>query len=217
MGKQSGYMPLSRVFIKLSFCMLSGLAAAATPKISDILESLTSVHSIGEVAISPDGNQVVYGTVLTGKRAGADVDVSALWIAKSSDGSGGIRLTACPGSVCDEHGAAWSPDGRQIAFVTTDEKDQPQIAVASATGRDVKIITAAHGPLDTPRWSPDGNRIAFLYSAGAPKSPGPLNPLAARCRRTHLHRLRAASWRPSPHGAVRYRSDRPGGSQHLRV
>ena len=177
MGKQSGYMPLSRVFIKLSFCMLSGLAAAATPKISDILESLTSVHSIGEVAISPEGNQVVYGTVLTGKRAGADVDVSALWIAKSSDGSGGIRLTACPGSVCDEHGAAWSPDGRQIAFVTTDEKDQPQIAVASATGRDVKIITAAHGPLDTPRWSPDGNHIAFLYSQGAPKTPGPLNPL----------------------------------------
>ena len=27
-------------------------------------------------------------------------------------------------------------------------------------------------------FSPDGRQIAFLYSAGAPKTPGPLNPLA---------------------------------------
>src|SRR5271169_6781980 len=145
MGKKSSHVRVSVVFIGLGFCMLSGLAPAATPEISGILESLTSVHPVGEVAISPDGNQVVYGNVLTGKRAGADVDVSALWIAKSSDGSGAIRLTACPGSVCDEHGAAWSPNGTQIAFVTTDEKDQTQIAVASASGGAVKIITTAHG------------------------------------------------------------------------
>ena len=79
--------------------------------------------------------------------------------------------------MCDEHGAAWSPDGTQIAFVTTDDKDQPQVAVASVTARNVKIVTTAHGPLDTPRWSPEGDRIAFLYSEGAPKTPGPLNPL----------------------------------------
>jgi dipeptidyl aminopeptidase/acylaminoacyl peptidase len=157
--------------------MLSGFAAAAMHDISGILVSLTSVHPVGEVAISPDGKHVIYGNVLTGKRSGADVDVSALWIVNTIDGSDAIRLTGCPGSMCDEHGAAWSPDGTQIAFVTTDEKDQPQIAVATATGRDVKIITTAHGPLDTPRWSPDGSRIAFLYSQGAPKTPGPLNPL----------------------------------------
>jgi len=166
-----------RVLIELCCCMLSGFAAAAMPDISGILDSLTSVHPVGEVAISRDGRHVIYGNVLTGKRGGADVDVSALWIVNSIDGSGAIRLTGCPGSVCDEHDAAWSPDGTQIAFVTTDEKDQPQIAVASATGRDIKIITTAHGPLDTPRWSPDGSRIAFLYSEGAPKTPGPLNPL----------------------------------------
>src|SRR2546425_875929 len=87
------------------------------------------------------------------------------------------RLTACPGRVCDEHGAAWSADGTQVAFVTTDDKDQPQIAVGAADSRQIKTITSAHGPLDTPRWSPDGRRIAFLYSEGAPKTPGPLNPL----------------------------------------
>jgi dipeptidyl aminopeptidase/acylaminoacyl peptidase len=135
------------------------------------------VHPFSEVALSPDGKHLIYGSVSTGKRAGVDVDVSALWLVDARDGSGAVRLTGCPGTLCDEHAAAWSADGQHIAFVTTDAQDQPQIAVADATGHAVKILTQAHGPADTPRWSPDGARIAFLYSAGAPKLPGPLNPL----------------------------------------
>jgi dipeptidyl aminopeptidase/acylaminoacyl peptidase len=143
-----------------------------------VLDALGSVHRFSEVAISPDGRSVVYGSVLTGKRRGAEIDESVLWIANANDGSGEARLTACPGSACDEHGAAWSPDGTHVAFVTTDTKEQTQIAVADIAGHGVKTITRAHGPLDTPRWSPDGKRIAFLYSEGAPRTPGPLNPLA---------------------------------------
>ncbi|TLY76146.1 MAG: S9 family peptidase [Gammaproteobacteria bacterium] len=158
--------------------MLAKPAAAQGAPVTAVLDTLSSVHPFGEVAISPDARRVVYGSVVTGKRAGAEVDVSALWIAQASDGSGAARLTACPGSVCDEHSAAWSPDGTQVAFVTTDAKEQTQIAIATASDRNVKIITRAHGPLDTPRWSSDGSRIAFLYSEGAPKTPGPLNPLA---------------------------------------
>jgi dipeptidyl aminopeptidase/acylaminoacyl peptidase len=104
------------------------------------------------------------------------VDASALWIANADDGSHVVRLTACPATVCDEHSAAWSPDGSKIVFVTTDRKEQPQIAVADASS--VVTITHAHGPVDTPRWSPDGRYIAFLYAEGAPKTPGPLNPMA---------------------------------------
>jgi len=166
------------VVTALLWCMLAKPAAAQPPFITTVLDALGSVHFFSEVAISPDGRRVVYGSVLTGKRRGAEIDVSALWIVNADDGSGAARLTACPGSVCDEHGAAWSPDGTQLAFVTTDAKEQTQIAVADAAGRGVKTITRAHGPLDTPRWSPDGKRIAFLYSEGAPKTPGPLNPLA---------------------------------------
>lgn len=42
----------------------------------------------------------------------------------------------------------------------------------------MRVLTHATGPLDVPRWSPDGRQIAFLYAAGAPRTPGPLNPLA---------------------------------------
>lgn len=162
--------------ISLLWCSLA--MAGSAPDISSILDALNSVHPFSEVALSPDGKHLVYGNVVTGKRGGAEVDVSALWIVNAHDGSGAVRLTACPGSICDEHGAAWSSDGTQIVFITTDGKEQPQVAAADASGSKVVTITNAQGPLDTPRWSSDGKRIAFLYSKGAPKMPGPLNPLA---------------------------------------
>jgi dipeptidyl aminopeptidase/acylaminoacyl peptidase len=160
-------------------CWLLSLPAAAdSPTIATALDALSSVHAFSEVALSPDGKHAVYGSVVAGTRGGATVDVSALALANASDGSGAVHLTACPQSVCDEHSAAWSPDGARIAFITTDANDQPQIALAAADGSGARIITNAHGPLQTPRWSPDGTRIAFLYSAGAPQTPGPTHPLA---------------------------------------
>jgi len=153
-------------------------AAAPSPGISQALDALNSVHAINEVALSPDGKRLVYGRLVHGRRGGADVDISALYLVNAADGSGERRLTACPGAVCDEHGAAWSADGTRIVFVTTDAQEQPQIALASAAADSVHVLTRAHGPLDTPRFSPDGRRIAFLYAEGAPRTPGPLNPLA---------------------------------------
>jgi dipeptidyl aminopeptidase/acylaminoacyl peptidase len=162
--------------------LLSGasplVAAQGQTSVAAALQALESVHALSEVAISPDGRRLVYGTAVAGTRGGTTVDLSALFLADAQDGSHVQRLTACPGTVCDEHSVAWSPDGTQVAFVTTDATEQPQLAVAAANATGVHIITNAHGPLDTPRWSPDGKRLAFLYSIGAPKTPGPLNPLA---------------------------------------
>jgi hypothetical protein len=91
----------------------ASLAADISPAANKILDTLAAVHSFSEVALSPDGKRLIYGNVVTGKRGGADVDVSALWIVNAKDGMGMVRLTACPGSVCDEHGA--ERPGRQMA------------------------------------------------------------------------------------------------------
>jgi dipeptidyl aminopeptidase/acylaminoacyl peptidase len=170
-------LPPVAAALALASAAFAAPADSATPSIAAVLDSLRSVHSFGEVAISPDGKRVLYGRQITTPRGDAQVDVAALWIADAKDGSGAVRLTACPKTACDEHSAAWSADGTHIVFVTTDEKEQPQLAVGGADGAGVRVISKAHGPLDTPRWSPDGRRIAFLYSEGAPKMPGPLNPL----------------------------------------
>jgi Tol biopolymer transport system component len=56
-------------------------------------------------------------------------------------------------------------------------RTKAQIVSADAAGGNITTLTQAHGPVATPRFSPDGKRIAFLYSEGAPKQPGPLNPI----------------------------------------
>ncbi|MBV9344217.1 MAG: S9 family peptidase [Gammaproteobacteria bacterium] len=170
--------PRTLAFLLLVLLSTVARAAEIPAGIEAALDALAAVHAPSEVALSPDGSQLVYGRTVTGKRAGADVDISALYLARARDGGGEVRLTACPGTACDEHGAAWSPDGRTLVFVTTDAHEQPQLAVADDRGGNVRVLTHAQGPLDVPRWSPDGRQLAFLYSAGAPRTPGPLNPLA---------------------------------------
>src|SRR5882762_11270525 len=76
----------------LLYGMLANPAAAQPAPVTAVLDALSSVHPFGEVAISPNGKRVVYGNVVTGKRGGAEVEVSALWIAHASDGSGAARL-----------------------------------------------------------------------------------------------------------------------------
>jgi dipeptidyl aminopeptidase/acylaminoacyl peptidase len=162
-------------------CLPCSAAAAESSGVREAINALTAVRVLSEVSVSPDGGRVIYGQLATTRRGGAEVSVSTLWMASAKDGSALSRITACPGAVCDEHSVAWSPDGTHVAFVTTDAKDQPQLALATVSGAGVTkpvILTHAHGPLDTPRFSPDGRQIAFLYSPGAPKTPGPLHPLS---------------------------------------
>jgi dipeptidyl aminopeptidase/acylaminoacyl peptidase len=161
--------------------MAGGATAARAEQalpFEQITAALNGVHQFSQVAISPDGRRIAYV-----ESAG---DRSAIRLLELGRPAAAARaLSACPGRTCDETEVVWAPDGRRVAFVTTDPKGQPGIAVADVPGPGgaagggapaARVLTAAKGPLATPRWSPDGTRIAFLYSPGAPKVPSPLNP-----------------------------------------
>jgi hypothetical protein len=101
---------IMRCLVPIFLCFAPVLVAAdAQTAVSTALQRLKSVHALREVTMSPDGRHVVYGTVTTGKRDSAAVDVIALFIADAHDGSRVQHLTACPGAVCNEHSVAWSP------------------------------------------------------------------------------------------------------------
>jgi len=76
-----------------------------------------------------------------------------------------VPFTSYPG---DEVGAAFSPDGNQIAFIWGGEKnDNVDIYVKSiGTERPLRLTTDP-GVDYEPTWSPDGQTIAFLRDSGS--------------------------------------------------
>lgn len=59
-------------------------------------------------------------------------------------------------------GAAWSPDGKRIAYAQA-QGEGTQIFVANADGSGVQQLTDTAAFINTsPAWSPDGKRIAFV-------------------------------------------------------
>ncbi len=59
----------------------------------------------------------------------------------------------------------WSPDGSQLAFVST-RGSLAYIALYTADDRPLRYIAPSTGRDDGPRWSPDGTRIAFVRRPG---------------------------------------------------
>jgi TolB protein len=81
----------------------------------------------------------------------------------NADGANVVRLTK---HLASDLYPAWSPDGKQIAFVSgrDDEHDRTGIYVMNPDGTNVVSLTLHVRPYKRPSWSPDGKQIAF--SAG---------------------------------------------------
>lgn len=63
----------------------------------------------------------------------------------------------------------WSPDGRQIAYVSFEKKHAQIFSVEVATGRR-RLLTDFSGINGAPAWSPDGRHMAVVLSkSGSPK------------------------------------------------
>lgn len=64
---------------------------------------------------------------------------------------------------------SWSPDGRQIAYVSFEKKKAQIYTVDVETGHR-RLLTAFSGINGAPAWSPDGRELAVVLSkAGSPK------------------------------------------------
>lgn len=114
-----------------------------------------------DATLSPDGQSVVYTILHTDTGEDPAVDRKTIFLQRLSDNytkqlTSGTRL---------DHSPAWSPDGRQIAFVS-DRAEKSQIFVLPVDGGEARQLTKLpNGVGGGPVWSPDGKTIAFTAAA----------------------------------------------------
>jgi dipeptidyl aminopeptidase/acylaminoacyl peptidase len=147
---------------------------AITP-LDAVIDSLYAAHRFAQTAISPDGKKIAWVENLVGKD-GAPGGNTAIYVAERDRSTPPQRITAATGSISRAEGSvAWSPDSKNIAFLSDAVKPgQLQIYVTSAAGGPAKKLTSVKGLLAAPGWSPDGKTIAVLFTENATRAAGPL-------------------------------------------
>jgi len=155
---------------------------------------LYHLRTASQTTLSPDGRSVAY-VVLQADSATKKYR-RELWIART-DGSGAHRLTWLNLSAS---APAFSPDGRQLAFVSAREGKPSQIWILPlADGGEAWPLTSLEQAAGNPAWSPSGDRVAFtvalkpadLDSAAAKRDTGKADPAAIQ----RIDRDRAAALR----------------------
>src|ERR1041385_4453747 len=124
---------------------------------------LSKLHSVGGVALSPDGRHLAY-TVAMRDEPGRPY--GQLWMMDLTTQKS-IRF----GGEKDRGGGpVWSPDGKWIAFFGR-QGDKSGLMIAKPDGSDVTVLASPEGsnsPLPGTgkkvTWAPDGKQIAYISS-----------------------------------------------------
>jgi dipeptidyl aminopeptidase/acylaminoacyl peptidase len=160
-------------------------ATGATPLV-DVIGTNHPLPQVGErVAWSPDGTKIAYVAATPGPEPPMEADpivITRYWYRPASGHGGRFndnrRLHLFVADVATrqvrqltdgatyEHGIDWSPDGRQLLFLSNHEPDPDfffnyDIFTIDVASKAVKRLTETKNNEFGPSWSPDGRTIAY--------------------------------------------------------
>ncbi len=141
-------------FVSLLIILLIPVATIYAQKRAFTIEDLYRIKSVSDVHISPDGKSIIYAVstpdLTRAKRT------SHIWM-MDIEGRNNRQLTE------GETGASspvFSPDGRQIAFISAKD-GSANLYVMPAAGGNWRQVTKISTGVSDPLWSPDSRWIAF--------------------------------------------------------
>ena len=145
---------------------MAGTTTATDTRIPALLDQLAKVRPITAVALSPDGHKLAWVVETHGKPAIQIADADGSYVHDVG--------TAKPGS-CRQDDIAWSPDSRQLAFLSdcdsnrTDSSDMHTaiFVVDSQEHAAPKRLLPLAGYAHALSWTADGSALGFLYVEGA--------------------------------------------------
>jgi dipeptidyl aminopeptidase/acylaminoacyl peptidase len=121
-------------------------------------DDLYQFKRIGDGRISPDGRHVIYTVQRIDRKT--EKKHTNLWLAPAAGG----QARQFTGGDQTDNQPRWSPDSRQIAFLSNrDDEKQPQVYLIAGDGGEARRLTELKGQFGDFEWSPDGKQLLLNF------------------------------------------------------
>jgi len=143
--------------------LICTVVQAQDSKIPVQLSDMLRIKTAGNITVTKDGSKAAFTVTSIEPDEQNRLDhryVTQIYMLTMGQNSVPVQLTRARENATQP---AWSPDGKQLAFVRSAE-GKPQVFLLSMSGGDPVQLTRSRWGASAPRWSPDGSRILYAVT-----------------------------------------------------